>query len=154
MPFRTIMALIIALVVAIIIGAFQILGLTVEQIQLILNSGDVTGQLEIWGALLFGQLIFPYTFATGGAYGPLVALGVAGFIAGLVSKSGVRMLFASLIAMGLFFLGYTVLSLGLDPSSVELLADIARNIAIDLGVAFALLFVPGIIGARLTADKY
>ncbi|MFO7835798.1 MAG: hypothetical protein R6V83_04015 [Candidatus Thorarchaeota archaeon] len=154
MPFRTITALIIALVVAIIIGAFQILGLSIEQIQIILNSGNITGELEILGALLFGQLVFPYTFATGGAYGPLVALGVAGFIAGLISKSGVRMLFVSIISMVLFFLGYTILTLGLGPSSVELLIDIARNIPIDLAVAFALLFVPGIIGARLTAEKY
>ncbi len=152
--FRTIMALVIALVVAIVIGAFQILGLTVEQIQLILNSGDITGELTFLGALLFGQLIFPYTFALGGAYAPLVALGVAGFIAGLISKSGVRMLFVSLIAIGLFFLGYFVLTLGLSPTDLSLLANIAQNIAIDLGVSFALLFVPGIIGASLTAEEY
>jgi hypothetical protein len=152
--FRTIMALLIALVVAIVIGAFQILGLDVATIQAVLGSGSITDWLTIQGALLFAELIFPYTWAMAGAYAPLVALGVAGFIAGLISKSGVRMLFVSLISIGLFFVGYVVLTMGLDPTDLTLLADIGRNIAIDLGVSFALLFVPGIIGASLTAEEY
>jgi hypothetical protein len=90
----------------------------------------------------------------GGAYAPLVALGVAGFIAGLISKSGVRMLFVSLICLGLFFVGYWVLSLGLAASDVTAMAALAQSIAIDLGVSFALLFVQGIIGASLTAEEY
>ncbi|NHJ12838.1 MAG: hypothetical protein EAX95_04140 [Candidatus Thorarchaeota archaeon] len=152
--FRTIIALLIALVVAIVIGAFQILGLDLATIQAVLGSGDITGWLQIQGALLFAELLFPYTFAMGGAFAPLVALGVAGFIAGLVSKSGVRMLFVSLISIGLFFVGYIVLTMGLSPTDLSMLVNIARNIAIDLGVSFALLFVPGIIGASLTAEEY
>ncbi|MFW9887901.1 MAG: hypothetical protein ACFFER_06950 [Candidatus Thorarchaeota archaeon] len=152
--FRTIMALLIALVVAILIGAFQILGLDLAAIQTVLGSPGLTDWLQFQGGLLFGQLIFPYTFAVGGVYAPLVALGVAGFIAGLVSKSGVRMLFVSLIAIGLFFVGYVVLTRNLSPTDVDVLTTLAQSIAIDLGVSFALLFVPGIIGASLTAEEY
>ncbi|MFW9838467.1 MAG: hypothetical protein ACFFE7_13180, partial [Candidatus Thorarchaeota archaeon] len=103
--FRTIMALLICLVAAIIIGAFQILGLGIADIQTIVGSSDITGELMAKGALLFGGLLFPYTLATTAqVYSPLVALGVAGFIAGLISKSGVRMLFVSIISLVLFLL--------------------------------------------------
>jgi hypothetical protein len=152
--FRTIMALLIALVVAILIGAFQILGLDLATIQTVLGSPGLTDWLQLQGGLLFGQLIFPYSFAVAGVYTPLVALGVAGFIAGLVSKSGVRMLFVSLIAIGLFFVGYVVLTMGLPATDLDVLSTLAQSIAIDLGVSFALLFVPGIIGASLTAEEY
>ncbi|MFW9913475.1 MAG: hypothetical protein ACFFEU_13440 [Candidatus Thorarchaeota archaeon] len=152
--FRTIMALLIALVVAILIGAFQILGLDLAAIQTALNSPGLTDWVQLQGGLLFGQLIFPYSFAIAGVYTPLVALGVAGFIAGLISKSGVRMLFVSLIAIGLFFVGYVVLTMGLSATDLDAMATLAQNIAIDLGVSFALLFVPGIIGASLTAEEY
>ncbi|MHA2005171.1 MAG: hypothetical protein ACW975_10590 [Candidatus Thorarchaeota archaeon] len=152
--FRTIMALLIALVVAILIGAFQILGLDLAAIQAIIGDPTLVDWLQFQGGLLFAQLIFPYTFAIGGAYAPLVALGVAGFIAGLISKSGVRMLFVSLIAIGLFFVGYVVLTMGLSPTDLDVLTSLAQSIAIDLGVSFALLFVPGIIGASLTAEEY
>ena len=103
---------------------------------------------------MFAQLLFPYTFALGGAYAPLVALGVAGFIAGLISKSGLRMLIVSIVSIVLFFLGYVVLTIGVDPTQLDLLSDIAQNILIDIGVSFALLFVPGIIGASLTSEDY
>jgi len=153
--FRTIMALLICLVVAVVIGAFQIIGLDIAAIQAIIGSTDITGELMAKGALLFGGLLFPYTAATVSAvYSPLVALGVAGFIAGLISKSGVRMLFVSLIAMVLFFLGYYVLTLVGDPTNLDAMLMIARNMAIDLGVAFGLLFIPGIIGASLTSEDY
>ena len=148
------MALVIALVVAILIGAFQILGLDLAAIQAIIGDPTLVDWLQFQGGLLFAQLIFPYTFAIGGAYAPLVALGVAGFIAGLISKSGVRMLFVSLIAIGLFFVGYVVLTMGLSPTDLDVLTTLAQSIAIDLGVSFALLFVPGIIGASLTAEEY
>ncbi|MHA2067594.1 MAG: hypothetical protein ACXABY_24785 [Candidatus Thorarchaeota archaeon] len=152
--FRTITALVIALVVAILIGAFQILGLDLATIQAVLGSGDITTWLQLQGGLLFSELIFPYSWAIGGVYTPLIALGVAGFIAGLISKSGVRMLFVSLIAIGLFFVGYVVLTMGLSPTDLANMATLAQAIAIDLGVSFALLFVPGIIGASLTAEEY
>ncbi|MFX1440548.1 MAG: hypothetical protein ACFFFD_09900 [Promethearchaeota archaeon] len=152
--FRTIMALVIALVVAIVIGVFQILGLTIADLQAIIGSTDLTDIVAYQGGVLFGQLIFPYTFAISGIYTPLVALGVAGFIAGLISNSGVRMLFVSLIAIGLFFVGYVVLTMGYSATDLEAMTTLAQNIAIDLGVSFALLFVPGIIGASLTAEEY
>ncbi len=152
--FRTIGALLIALVVAILIGAFQILGLDLAAIQAALGSPDLTGWLQLQGGILFSFLLFPYHWATVGTYTPLVALGVAGFIAGLISKSGVRMLFVSLIALGLFFVGYIVLTLGLSATDLEAMTALAQTIAIDLGVSFALLFVPGIIGASLTAEEY
>ncbi len=153
--FRTILALLIALVAAILIGAFQILGLTWDVIQdQIINSPDIQDALLTRGAVLFGALLVPYSSAMGGIYSPLVALGVAGFIAGLISKSGVRMLFVSIIAMVLFFIGYFVLnSLGGITDFSAMLA-IARTMAIDIGVAFALLFIPGIIGASLTSEDY
>ena len=151
--FRTITALLIALVVAIIIGAFQILALDISAIQAILANPNITTELASLGSVLFAQLIFPYTFALGGAFAPLVALGVAGFIAGLISKSGARMLVVSLISIVLFFLGYALLSMG---AALELtaLAALAQNIAIDLGVSFGLLFIPGVIGASLTSEDY
>ncbi|MHA2380505.1 MAG: hypothetical protein ACXADO_07430 [Candidatus Thorarchaeota archaeon] len=152
--FRTIMALVIALVVAIVIGAFQILGLDIATLQAVLQGGDIVAFAQAQGALLFSVLIFPYTWALGGAYAPLVALGVAGFIAGLISKSGVRMLFVSIICIALFFLGYWVLSLGLPAADVTAMAALVESIIIDLGVSFALLFVPGVIGASLTAEEY
>jgi hypothetical protein len=154
--FRTIIALIIALVAALVIGAFQILGLDLAAIQSIIGSGDITNNLMLMGATLFGVLLFPYTAATAAVpiYSPLVALGVAGFIAGLISKSGVRMLFVSIITMVLFFLGFYILTWSGDPTNLEAMFNIARNMVIDLGVAFGLLFIPGIIGASLTSEDY
>ncbi|MDF1539732.1 MAG: hypothetical protein P1Q69_12600 [Candidatus Thorarchaeota archaeon] len=151
--FRTIMALLVALLVAIIIGAFQILGMDVAAIQALLQDPNLTNALSYQGALLFAQLLFPYTYAIGGIFTPLVALGVAGFIAGLISKSGVRMLVVSIVSIALFFLGYALLSLGLALDTAAFTA-LLQNIAIDIGVAFGLLFIPGIIGASLTSEDY
>ncbi len=152
--FRTIIALLIALVTAVLIGAFQILSLDLATIQAIIGSTTITSDLMVMGATLFGVLLFPYTAAMAGIYSPLVALGVAGFIAGLISKSGVRMLFVSIIAMVLFFLGFYILTYAGDPSNFTEMFNIARSFAIDFGVAFGLLFIPGIIGASLTAEDY
>ena len=151
--FRTVTALLVALAVAIVIGAFQILGLDLVAIQAILGSGAVLDNLLVLGGFLFAQLLIPYTAALSGLYAPLAALGVAGFIAGLVSKSGVRMLFVSLASIGIFFVGYIILSLG-AALEFAVLTAIAQSMALDLGVSFALLFVPGIIGASLTAEEY
>ena len=57
--FRTIMALVVALVIAVIIGEFQILGLDVAAIQVILQDPNLTNALQYQGALIFAQLIFP-----------------------------------------------------------------------------------------------
>ena len=149
------MALLVALVVAIGIGIFQILGLSMDAIAAIIQGGDIAGDAMAQGAILFGQLIFPYTAATEfGAYAPLVALGVAGFIAGLISKSGVRMLFVSIICLVLFFLGFAILTMSADPTNVAALWSMAQVYVIDLGAAFGLLFIPGVIGASLTAEEY
>ncbi|MHA1862296.1 MAG: hypothetical protein ACTSWA_00905 [Candidatus Thorarchaeota archaeon] len=152
--FRTVTALLIALVTAVLIGAFQILSLDLTAIQAIIGSTDITGDLMVMGGALFASLLFPYTAAMAGVYSPLVALGVAGFIAGLLSKSGVRMLFVSIIAMVLFFLGFYILTFAGDPSNFTAMFNVARQFAIDFGVAFGLLFIPGIIGASLTAEDY
>ncbi len=151
--FRTIIALLIAVIVAVLIGAFQILGLTLEQIQTILQSSNVTSALQYQGSLLFASLMTPYSMAMSGVYSPLVALGVAGFVAGLVSKSPVRMFFVSIIALVIFFVAYVALSIG-AALQIDVLMTVAKNIAIDLGAAFGLLFIPGIIGAQLTAEEY
>ncbi|MFW9838487.1 MAG: hypothetical protein ACFFE7_13280, partial [Candidatus Thorarchaeota archaeon] len=60
----------------------------------------------------------------------------------------------SIISLVLFFLGYYVLTLVGDPTNLDAMLMIARNMAIDLGVAFGLLFIPGIIGASLTSEDY
>lgn len=154
--FRTIMAILIALVTAILIGAFQILSLDWTIIQNdIINAGPLMQQnLMTMGAALFGILLVPYTSAMAGVYSPLIALGIGGFIAGLISKSGVRMLFVSIVVLVLFFLGYFVLnSLG-GFTDFSAMLGIMQTIAIDIGVAFGLLFIPGIIGASLTAEDY
>ncbi|MCK5265890.1 MAG: hypothetical protein KAR03_09815, partial [Candidatus Thorarchaeota archaeon] len=73
--FRTIMALLITLVTAVLIGAFQILSLDMATIELIIGSSDITGDLMVMGGVLFASLLFPYTTAMAGVYSPLVALG-------------------------------------------------------------------------------
>lgn len=151
--FRTIMALIVTLIAAIAIGAFQILNLTIETLTELLGQPDVTGNLTLLGAGLFAQLMKPYTFALGGAYAPLIALGVAGFVGGLISKSPLRMLIVSIICLGIFFAGYALLAMSAE-LSVDIIVLLAQDIAIDLVVSFALLFIPGMIGGSMTAEKY
>ena len=153
--FRTIIALVVALVTAVLIGAFQILSLSAQTIIDALTGGNATDNLMIWGAALFGELLRPYHLAiNSGVYAPLVALGVAGFIAGLISKSGVRMLFVSIIALVLFFLGYFILNNLGGFTDFSLMFAEVQTMVIDIGVAFGLLFIPGIIGASLTAEDY
>jgi hypothetical protein len=154
--FRTILSLVLALVIAVVIGAFQILGLSLADLQALLGSPSLTGDLMTYGGLMFGSLMTPYTMATSSpaVYSPLVALGVAGFVAGLISKSGVRMFFVSIISIVLFFLGFYILTLAGDPSNLDAMYSILKNNIMDIGVAFGLLFIPGVIGASLTAEEY
>jgi hypothetical protein len=56
--------------------------------------------------------------------------------------------------MVLFFLGFYILTLAGDPTNFDAMFNIARNMIIDIGVAFGLLFIPGIIGASLTSEDY
>lgn len=153
--FRTIMALLLALLIAVVIGAFQIVGVDIAAIEALIASGDFVGQLTTWGTALFQQLLRPYSTAIAPvpAYAPIIALGVAGFIAGLISKNGVRMFFVSIIAVALFFVGYVALSVG-APITIDNLTTEALAIAIDLGASFGLLFITGVIGASLTAEDY
>jgi hypothetical protein len=152
--FRTIIALLIALVAAVLIGAFQIVGLGADAAIALFTTGDVQTNLMTTGGAIFNGLLRPYTSAIGGGYAPLVALGVAGFVSGLISKSGVRMLFVSLISMVLFFLGFWILYLSGGVTDFSAMFGQVQLMAIDLGVAFGLLFVPGISGASLTAEDY
>ena len=137
--FRTIMALLVALVAAVLIALFQFID--VSGLLAILNSGDITGNALALGALVFELLLSPYSSAMLGLYAPLAALGVAGFVAGLISKSGVRMLFVSIIAIVLFFLGYFLLNLGGGITDFSSMLGEVQTMAIDLGVAFGLLFI-------------
>jgi len=150
--FRTITALLIALVAAVLIALFQFIDL--DGLILIAGAGDIQNNLMALGALVFELLLSPYSMAIAGAYSPLVALGVAGFIAGLISKSGVRMLFVSIIGIVLFFLGYFLLNLGGGITDFSNMFSQIQTMVIDLGVAFGLIFIPGIIGASLTAEDY
>ncbi|MGY5860965.1 MAG: hypothetical protein RTU09_01130 [Candidatus Thorarchaeota archaeon] len=152
--FRTIIAILIALCAAIIIGAFQIVGLDLVAIQQIMDSGDIILTLRVHGAALFQGLMHPYTIARDElAYAPLVALGVAGFISGLISKDWKRMIVVSLVCIGLFFAGFAILVQGVE-YTLEAVSTEAIDLGIDLGAAIALLAIPGIIGASLTKEDY
>ena len=144
--FRTFMATLFVIIISVVIVVFQVFGLTTSQLQAII--GDKTA-LENLGALVFYFLLTPYSAATGSAvYSPIIALAISGFIAGLISKSGVRMFFASIFSIAIFFVAIALLA-GADPSTW---AGIAKSMAYDLGTAFGAVFIPGAIGASLTAD--
>jgi len=152
--FRTVIAILIALCAAIIIGAFQIVGLSLAEIQLIADSGDIILTLKAYGAALFQGLMRPYTLARDeAAYAPIIALGVAGFISGLISKDWKRMIVVSLICVGLFFAGFAILVQGVEYTFEAISASVV-DLGIDLGVALALIGIPGIIGASLTKEEY
>lgn len=150
--FRTIMALLIALVAAVVIALFQFIDL--DGLIAIVEAGDIQSNALALGALVFELLLSPLSMAQLGVYSPLVALGVAGFISGLISKSGVRMLFISIISLVLFFLGYFLLNIGGGITDFSAMLGQVQTMVTDLGVAFGLLFIPGIIGASLTAEEY
>jgi hypothetical protein len=152
--FRTVIAILIALCAAIVIGAFQIVGLSLAEIQLIADSGDIILTLKVYGAALFQGLMRPYTLARDAqAYAPIVALGVAGFISGLITKDWKRMIVVSLVCIGLFFAGFAILVQGVEYTFEAISASVV-DLGIDLGAAIVLLGVPGIIGASLTKEEY
>jgi len=146
---RTIMALIIALVTAVLIAAFQLTDLASLLAAL---EADPISNMMILKALIFELLLRPYSLAMASIYTPLAALGAAGFIAGLISKSRTRMLPVSIIALVLFFLGYFLLNVGGGITDFSAMLSEVQTMAIDIGIAFALLFIPGIIGASLTTE--
>ncbi len=145
--FRTIMATIFVIIISVVIVVFQAFGLTTSQLEAILGDANA---LKSLGALVFYFLLTPYTAATAATpiYSPIIALAVSGFIAGLISKSGVRMFFASIFSIAVFFVAVALIA-GYDTSTWT---TIAKNMAADLGAAFGAVFIPGAIGASLTAD--
>lgn len=152
--FRTVIAILIALCAAIIIGAFQIVGLSLAEIQLIADSGDIILTLQVYGAALFQGLMRPYTLARDeAAFAPIIALGVAGFLSGLISKDWKRMIVVSLVCVVLFFAGFAILVQGVE-YTFEAISASAVDLGVDLGVSIALLGIPGIIGASLTKEEY
>lgn len=146
---RTIIAIIIALVTAVLIAVFQLTDLATLMAAL---EADPIGNVLILASFVFAVLIMPYSLAMASIFIPLAALGVAGFIAGLISKSRTRMLPVSIIALVLFFLAYFMLSVGGGITDFSAMLAEVQTLAIDIGVAFGLLFIPGIIGASLTAE--
>lgn len=143
------MALIIALVTAVLIAAFQLTDLA--SLLAALEAAPIANMMVL-GSLIFELLLRPWSLAMASIYTPLAALGVAGFIAGLISKSRTRMLPVSIITLIIFFLGYFLLSVGGGITDFSAMLSEVQTMAIDLGIAFLLLFIPGIIGASLTAE--
>lgn len=146
---RTILAIIVALLAAVLIAVFQLMDLATLMAAL---EADPIGNMMVLGAFVFAILLYPYTLAMAGIYFGLAGLGVAGFISGLVSKSRTKMLFVSIIVLVIFFLGYFMLAVGGGLTDFSAMLAEIQTMAIDLGIAFALLFIPGIIGASLTAE--
>ena len=99
--------------------------------------------------MLFEMTLRPYSLLMASLYIPPAALGVAGFLSGLISKSRKRMLSISVIILILLFLGYFLLY---ELEFSALLSEL-QAMYIDLGIAFFLLFIPGIIGATLTSEE-
>jgi hypothetical protein len=143
------MAIIIALVTAVLIAAFQLTDLA--SLLDALEAAPIANMLVL-GSLIFELLLRPWSLAMASIYTPLAALGVAGFIAGLVSKSRTRMLPVSVFALVLFFLAYLLLSVGGGFTDFSAMLSEVQSMVIDIGIAWGLLFIPGIIGASLTAE--
>jgi hypothetical protein len=146
---RTILAIIIALVAAVLIAVFQLTDLASLLAAL---EADPVGNMLVLGAFVFAILLYPYTLAMAGIYFGIAGLGVAGFISGLVSKSRKRMIPVSIIVLLIFFLGYFMLAVGGGLTDFSAMLAEVQAMAIDLGIAFALIFIPGIIGASLTQE--
>jgi hypothetical protein len=146
---RTILAIIVALIAAILIAVFQLMDLATLMAAL---EADPIGNMMVLGAFVFAILLYPYTLAMAGIYFGLAGLGVAGFISGLVSKSRTKMLFVSIIVLVIFFLGYFMLAVGGGLTDFSAMLTEIQGMVIDLGLAFGLLFIPGLIGATITSE--
>ncbi len=148
---RTIMALIIGFVLAVVIALFQFSDL--GSIIAVLDTGLIQNPM-MQGAMLFEMLLRPYTLAIASLYIPLAALGIAGIVSGLISKSRKRMLPVSVIILILFFSGYFLLYIASGVLEFSALLSELQTMYIDIGIAFFLLFIPGLIGASITAEDY
>jgi hypothetical protein len=146
---RTIIALIIAFVTAVGIASLQLMDLAT--LLSVFEVGPI-GDMMVLVSLIFEVVISPWTLLMLSMYIPLAALGVAGFLAGLISKSPKRMLPVSLVALLLFFLMYFLLNMVAGLLDFSSLLTELQTRAIDLGIAFFLLFIPGIIGAIIRAE--
>lgn len=146
---RTILAILIAIVAAILIAVFQLMDL--ETLISVLET-DPIGNVMVLGAFLFAILTHPYTFLLSSVYMPIAALAAASFIAGLVAKDRMKMLPISIIVLVIFLIGYIGLALGSGLSDVSTLLTELQSMVIDIGLAWALLFFPGLIGATITAE--
>ena len=146
---RTIIAIIIGFVLAVVISLFQFSDLmsvlAVLEVTLIENP-------TMQAAMLFEMTLRPYSLLIASLYIPPAALGVAGFLSGLISKSRKRMLSISVIILILLFLGYFLLYMASGELEFSALLSVLQTMYIDLGIAFFLLFIPGIIGATLTSE--
>jgi len=144
------MALVVAFVIAALIATYQLTNL--GPLLAALEVGLIENMLVLV-SLIFEMLIRPWSLAWASIYTPLVALVVAGFIAGLISKSYKRMLTVSVFALVLFFLAYFLLSVGAGITDFSAMWSDVQRTALDLGIAYFLLLIPGIIGALLTAKR-
>ena len=150
---RTIMALIIAFVTAALIATLATY-LTANLLPLMdAFDIDLIHNPLTPVSLVFGSLIRPWSLAVASIYTPLVALIVAGFIAGLISKSYKRMGSVSVLAIVLFFLAYYLLSVAAGITDLSVMWSDAQRTAVDVGIAYFLLLVPGIIGALITTKR-
>jgi hypothetical protein len=146
---RTILAIIVALITGILIAVFGLMDLATL---LAIFEADPVGNMMVLGAFVFAILLNPYSLAMAGIYFGLAGLAAAGFISGLISKSRTRMLPVSIIVFVIFFIGYFVLAVGGGLTDFSAMLAEIQGMAIDLGIAFFLLFIPGLIGASLTQE--
>ncbi len=150
---RTILTIIMALITAIVAVMFILLNLSIDAIFAIITSGNVKAEMMNVLAPLFAEVITPFTEVSNGIYTPLAVLGITGFIAGLISKSGTRVLVSIVALLVIFFLGFIVLN-GLGPLEVETFKNVALGMKADLTISFFVLFMSGVIGASFTTEGY
>jgi hypothetical protein len=151
---RTLMTILMIHVIALLAGMFILLDLSVEAIASIINSSDFAGEMGTLGGMLFEALITPATALTEtNAYAPFAVLIITGFIAGLISKDGTRIMVAILSLILILFIGYVALN-GIVPLETALMKEVALTMKTDLGVTFFVLFMSGIAGAAFTAETY
>ena len=147
---RTLMAVVIGFVLAVLIALFQFTD--IPSLIAALDTGLIQNPM-MQAALIFEMLLRPYTLAIASIYLPLVALGVAGIVSGLISKSRAKMLPVSVIILILFFLGYFMLYMASGIMDFNSMLSELQTMAIDIGIAFFLLFILGIIGASITQEE-
>ena len=147
---RTIIALVVAIIIVVLLAALQ-LYMDVITLAAVLIGGIIPNMM-IQLSMIFELLLKPYSLALHSLYLPLITLVVAGFVSGLVSKNRVKMLPVSILVIIILFLCYFLLSMAGGAFDFSALLSEIQTMAIDLGIAFFLLFIPGIIGASITQE--